>query len=374
MTSAHIAIVGAGIGGLACAAALLRAGYSVRIYEHSSSLTEVGAGLTMAPNATRLFAALGVGPLIDQLIIPPQSRIRDGFSGEIFSQTPMGDTILDRYGAPYGFLHRADLLDALADAVRKHDPEAICLNMSLSGFDEGDDGVVLHFTNGQRAKADCLIGCDGIRSTVRAALHGDMPARFTGNVAWRGLVPIDGLPAHLHGSCSGVWVAPKRHFVQYTLRDCQFMNYVAIAEKPGWEVESWTEHSTIDDILEEFGGWHDDVLAMINQTLADACFKWALFDRDPLPHWTKGRVTLLGDAAHPMLPFLGQGAAMALEDAVVFARALQQAGDMGAALQGMKLPAKNAQLGRNYSLGLQATCSTPKQSMLKPLPVTVACR
>ena len=306
MTETQIAIVGAGIGGLACAAALLRAGISVRVYEHNPALTEVGAGLTMAPNATRLFDALGAPSLMDQLIVPSQSRIRHGISGDILSQTPMGEAIYDRFGAPYGFLHRADLLDALAGAVRAYDPEAVCLDMSLSEFEQSDDGVTLCFTDGQKAEAACLIGCDGIRSTVRAALCGDVPARFTGNVAWRGLVPIDGLPAHLRGPHSGVWVAPRRHFVQYTLRDCQFMNYVAIAEKSGWEVESWTEHSTVDDILEEFGGWHEDVLAMINQTPADACFKWALFDRDPLPEWTKGRVTLLGDAAHPMLPFLGK--------------------------------------------------------------------
>ena len=328
-----IALIGAGIGGTACALALSRAGHRVRVFEQADALAEIGAGLTMAPNATRLFGALGIGHLLDQLIIPPESRIIHGLTGEVLTSAKTGDLLISRFGAPYGFLHRADLLDALADALRGEDLATLHLNHQLVDLDESSSGVMMTFSDGSKHRADLVIGCDGIKSTVRQWLFGKDQARFTGNIAWRGLVPIDRLPAHMSRPHSGVWAAPRRHFVQYTIRDCQYMNYVAIAEKSGWEVEGWMEPSTIDEVLDEFSDWQDDVLAMIKGTPPDACFKWALFDRDPIPTWSRGRVTLLGDAAHPMLPFLGQGAAMALEDAIVLSRALSDASDVEQALQ-----------------------------------------
>ena len=329
----QIAIIGAGIGGTACALALLRRGHSVKLYEQASELTEVGAGLTMAPNATRLFDSLGVGHLLEQLIVPPQSRIRHGVTGEVLVQTETGDALTERFGAPYGFLHRADLLTALGDALRREASDALLLNHPLVALEPAGDKMQLSFADGSHDVADVVIGADGIKSVVRQWLHGQDQARFTGNVAWRGLVPIDLLPDHMKTPHSGVWAAPKKHFVQYTIRNCQYMNYVAISEKPGWEVEGWMEPSAIDDVLEDFGDWQEDVVAMIKGTPPEACFKWALFDRDPMAFWGQGRVTLLGDAAHPMLPFLGQGAAMAMEDAVVLARALSGSEPIERALQ-----------------------------------------
>ena len=317
-----IALIGAGIGGTACALALVRAGHRVKLFEQASELSEIGAGLTMAPNATRLFETLGIGHLLDRLIIPPESRIIHGITGEVLVSAETGDLLISRFGAPYGFLHRADLLNGLVDALHREDPAAIVLNHQLVSLEDSAGDVTMTFSDGSQHHADVVIGSDGIKSTVRQWLFGKDEARFTGNVAWRGLVPMDRLPEHMNRPHSGVWAAPRRHFVQYTIRDCQYMNYVAIAEKSGWEEEGWMEPSTIDDMLEEFGDWQDDILAMIKGTPPDACFKWALFDRDPLPTWGRGRVTLLGDAAHPMLPFLGQGAAMAMEDAVVLSRVL----------------------------------------------------
>jgi len=329
----EIALIGAGIGGTACALALTRAGHRVKVFEQAAELSEIGAGLTMAPNATRLFEGLGVGHLLDQLVIPPESRIVHGITGDVLVSAKTGPLLIERFGAPYGFLHRADLLNALADALRREDSSAVHLNHRLVELEETSSDVVLTFSDGLQHRADLVIGADGIKSTVRQWLFGTDQARFTGNIAWRGLVPIDRLPSHMNRPHSGVWAAPKRHFVQYTLRDCQYMNYVAIAEKTGWEVEGWMEPSTIDEVLEEFSDWQDDVLAMIKGTPPEACFKWALFDRDPMPSWSRGSVTLLGDAAHPMLPFLGQGAAMALEDAVILSKALTGTSDIPRALQ-----------------------------------------
>ena len=325
MTDTPIALIGAGIGGTACALAMQQRGLKVKLYEMAPDLAEVGAGLTMSPNATRLLRDLGLNELLEGLIVPWRSRVRDGLTGELYRQAPMGDVVEAKFGAPYGFLHRADLLDALVGAVLANDRHAFHLDHELTDLRQNESGVVLTFANGREVSAEAAIGCDGIRSTVRGLLFGEMPARFTGNVAWRGLVPTDQLPEHMRVVYSGVWVAPKKHVVHYTLRGNQFMNYVVICEKSGWEVESWTEHSTVEDILEDFGDWHEEVQAMIKATPPELCYKWALFDRDPLAAWSQGRVSLLGDAAHPMLPFLGQGAAMGLEDGVVLARCFDEA-------------------------------------------------
>ena len=333
MRDLHVLIAGAGIGGLTTALALQRAGIAVSIYEQAPVLSEVGAGLTLASNASRILMHLGLGAVLGDLaVIPARGAVKHHRTGRTLVDIPRGTTQVERFGAPYCQIHRNDLHQALVAAVRSMAPDCLHLGHTLEDFGQDVHGVTAVFGNGQSARGDLLVGCDGIRSTVRARLFGTEDPRFTGYVAWRGVVPMERLSAALVVPDSAVWIGPGHFLTRYKIRRGELLNYVAIARTNGWVEEGWTVSSTVEALLAEFRDFEPTARSILMATPPDQCFKWGIFDRDPLPVWSTGRVTLLGDAAHPTTPFLGQGAAIALEDGMVLARAIVAAASVPEAL------------------------------------------
>lgn len=303
------------------------------LFEQAAELGDVGAGITMYPNATRVLEHLGLGAALEAKgVLPESAGARHWKTGELLRLTPNGAASRERYGAPQYFIHRADLHAILVDAARAAGV-VIQLGHTVRRFEETAEGVVAEFENGVRALGSALIGADGIRSQVRACLFGPDAPRFTGKVAWRGLVPMERLGAEHRFPTSCLWTGPDHAFLRYPVRGGSLMNYVAHSAQGAWAEESWKLHTPVAEVLDEFAGWDPAVLDVIRATPPELCFKWALFDRDPLPEWGRGRVTLLGDAAHPALPFLGQGAGMAIEDGMVLARCLTMEEDVPTALR-----------------------------------------
>jgi len=317
----RILIAGAGIGGLTAALALLRNGIDVEVYEQALELKEVGAGVQLAANGTRVLYALGVGDELKALSCEAQGKeIRHWQTGETWKLFDLGPASIERYGFPYFTVYRPDLLDVLARAVRSAKRDAIHLNARCAGFMQDDTGVTLQLESGATMHGDALIGADGVHSRIRQGLSGPDRPEFTGTIAWRGVVPMERLPKHMARMVGSNWVGPGGHIVHYPLRAGRVMNFVGVLERSDWRIESWTARGTQEELAADYRGWHDDIQAFIGAI--DTPYKWALMVRAPLERWTTRRVTLLGDAAHSMLPFLAQGAVMAIEDGFVLARAL----------------------------------------------------
>jgi len=316
-------IVGAGIGGLAAALALLRAGHRVRVIEQSASLGEVGAGLSITPNASKALAYLGLADDLARIgSTPVAGSLRHYRTGEDLVTLPQ-DRSRERYGYPLYHVHRADLHQALLSAVTALDVDSIVTSAEFISCKDTNDGVLVRCSSGWSDQADYVIGADGIHSRVRAQLFGPDQANFTGYVAWRGLIPGAQVPASLLDPPLCMTLGPRRMLMRYPLRRGAWINFVAIAKRDAWMEEGWSVPSTLNELLTEFADFEPRALDLLSLTPSDRLFKWGLFDRDPLPSWTQGRVTLLGDAAHAMPPFTGQGAVMALEDAAVLGRAAQ---------------------------------------------------
>ena len=326
----RILIVGAGIGGLAAALALLRDGHDVAVYEQADRLAELGAGVQISANGARALFALGLEGAIRRVWSEPAGKeIRLWNTGETWKLFDLGAESVARYGAPYFMIHRADLHTALVDAVRAVRPDAIHLGARASGFDDGGKSVTLHLANGERVSGDALIGADGVHSRIRNILTGDDRPEFTGCMAWRGLVPVEQLPAHMRRNVGVNWVGPGGHVINYFLRRGEIFNFVGIVERD-WRVESWTERGTREECAADFAGWNEDIHAVI-RNIAEP-YKWALLGRTPLTRFSYGRATLVGDAAHPTLPMLAQGANMAIEDGMVLARCIAAYDDAETAL------------------------------------------
>lgn len=321
-----IAIVGGGIGGLTAAVALLQRGIDVDVYEQAAALCETGAGVQLSANGTRVLIALGLErDLLDVCFVPERKEIRLWSTGATWTPFDLGAASLERYGAPYVTLHRADLHELLARAVRKLKPDAIKLDARCVDVQQSSAGVVLSFANGASTRVRGVVGADGVHSRLRQILFGTQAATFTGCMAWRGVVPVDCLPQRLVRPVGTNWIGPGRHVVQYPLRRGELLNFVGIVERDDWQIESWSAQGTCEECLRDFNGWHQDILAIISSIATP--YKWALIGREPMPQWSRGAVTLLGDACHPTLPFLAQGAVMAIEDACVLARAVEAFGD-----------------------------------------------
>ncbi len=333
MKDLHAIIVGAGLGGLTAALALLKAGFRVSACEQAAELGEVGAGVTITPNGVHVLNhLLGREVMARVARTPAAGAIKHYRTGAILVDTNRGNRMQEQYGAPYCQAHRADLHAALASAVRALDADCIHTGCSFGSLDESADGITATFRNGRTATGDILIGSDGIRSAVRRALWGEEQVHFTGYIAWRGLVPMERLDPAVIVPDSASFAGPARTFARYKVRQGTLLNYAAFSKRDEWAEESWSVHSEIAELQQEFSDFAPEVQSIITATPPERCFKWGLFDREPLEQWTKGRATLLGDAAHPMTPFLAQGAVMAIEDGMVLARACQAATDWREAL------------------------------------------
>lgn len=316
----RVLIAGGGIGGLTAALALLRSGIDVEVYEQARELREVGAGVQLAANGTRVLYALGLGDELKALSCEAQGKeIRHWRTGEAWKLFDLGPVSIERYGFPYFTVYRPDLLEVLARAVRRIKADAIRLGSRCVGFSQDDSGVSVQLESGS-ARGDALVGADGVHSAVRQGLFGPDRPQFTGVIAWRGIVPMARLPRHMARMIGSNWVGPGGHVVHYPLRAGKLMNFVGALERADWRVESWTSRGTTEELAADFRGWHADIQAFIGEI--EAPYKWALMVRPPLERWSSGRVTLLGDAAHSMLPFLAQGAVQAIEDGCVLARCL----------------------------------------------------
>lgn len=333
MEDLHTLIIGAGIGGLTAALSLQRAGFKVSVYEQVPELGDVGAGVTITPNACHVLNFLLGEDSVDALCdVPASGAIKHFETGATLIDTERGDLPKRQYGAHYCQVHRADLHAALAEAVRENDPDALHVNSRFTGLDESETDITAVFADGRPVSGDILIGCDGIRSEVRQVLWGADEPQFTGYIAWRGLVPTDRLDAAFLIPDSAAFAGRGHTFTRYKVRHGTLYNFVAFARRDRWAAESWSERAEISELLEEFSDFAPEVQAIMRAVPPEHCFKWGLFDRPPLARWTRGRASLLGDAGHPMTPFLAQGAAMAIEDGLILARAVSKADDWQAAL------------------------------------------
>jgi len=323
----HVIVAGAGLGGLTLALALNRAGIDATVVEQAEAFGEAGAGIQLSPNATRALFSLGLEAEVRAIgFAPDAAEVRDHRNGRLLLRNRLGGAAEDRWRAPYLQVRRAALHAILLEAVRCQGRVAFRLGSTVETVRDG--AVILQCE--ERLTADVIVGCDGVRSRVAASLFGDQPARFTGQVAWRGVVLADRLPPETVRPIARVWTGRERHFVCYPLGGGGLINFVAVTGEKDWRIESWSEPGVVEALLEAFDRWPAPVRALIANT--DNLFRWALYDRPPRPQWSKGNATLLGDAAHPMLPFLAQGAGMAIEDAVVLARALSSGDPVETAL------------------------------------------
>ncbi len=320
----RVLIAGGGIGGLSAALCALHHGLEPVVLEQTPVLGEVGAGIQLPPNAMKVFAALGLdAALAEKAFRPTALETRMGRSGRQIFSLPLDEQTEARWGAPYLHIHRADYIAALADALAAKAPDAMRLGAVLTGYRQTGNGVTAELADGSEIEGDVLIGADGLHSPVRAQMLGPESPRFTGNIAWRATVPIERLGDVAPRATACIWMGPGAHCVTYRLRQGELANFVGIVERDDWRDESWSAQGSKAQALADFDGWHKTLTHLIEQ--ADALYRWALFDRAPLSHWVDGRVALLGDAAHPMLPFMAQGAAMAVEDGFALAAALSTA-------------------------------------------------
>jgi salicylate hydroxylase len=317
--SLRVAIIGGGIGGLSAALHLLKAGLDLQVYEQAPRIGEIGAGIQISPNASRLLIRLGLKAALDKAGVRPQAvHQRRWDDGRTLQRAPVGQQVEETFGAPYYHFHRGDLAELLENAVP---PERVHLGHRLVDLDERGDKVVARFDNGARAEADVVVGADGIHSKVHALVFGPEKARFTGCVAWRGLVPAERV-RHLDIEvASHNWMGPDGHVVHYWVGAGRFMNVVCVTEHGDWTEEGWTTPGRVADVAARYAAWHPTVRGLI--AAFSETFVWALHDRTELPQWSRGRVTLLGDACHPMLPFMAQGAAQSIEDGAALAALLK---------------------------------------------------
>ena len=332
MDAQHILVSGAGIGGLTAALCLAQAGHRVEVFEQSAILAEVGAGIQLSANGMRVLHHLGLLPRIAALSFLPEGvEMRDWRSGQLIASTTLGAEAQTRFGFPYFHIHRADLISVLLQGVRENANIQLHIGSAVEDFSQTESQVSVTVSN-QTQVADLLVGADGIHSQVRTALFGAEAPTFTGNVAWRGLVPASLLPQDLVRPVTTAWWGPGKHFVHYFVRQGELVNCVCVVEKSGWDTESWTARGDLQELQADFAGWHGTIQTLIEHMDPQACYKWALFDRSPMPQWGRGRVTLLGDACHPTLPFMAQGAVMAIEDGAVLAQCLAAEDSVAAAL------------------------------------------
>jgi 2-polyprenyl-6-methoxyphenol hydroxylase-like FAD-dependent oxidoreductase len=314
-----VAIVGAGMGGLAAAATLRRAGIDVAVYEQASRFARIGAGIQMMPNSMKVLRGIGIEDRLRAIAFAPFSHLnRDGYTGEITRELPMPETL---YGAPYLCMHRADLHDALASAVPG---EIVHLGKKLVGLDHAGARVSLRFADGSSAAADAVIGADGVHSRVRDLIVGPDAPVHKGRIAYRAVFPASLMGGFDIGASRTKWWGSDRHIVIYYTNKAKSEVYfvTSVPETAEWLTqESWSAKGDVTELRSAYDGFHSEVRQVLGA--CPDCHKWAILEREPLPTWSDGRVALLGDAAHPMTPYMAQGAATSIEDAAILARCLE---------------------------------------------------
>ena len=322
----HIAIAGGGVAGLTTALAIAGSETRVTVFEQAERFEEVGAGLQVSPNAWRILEALGIADqLLPRSVAPQAIQMRRGRDGRQIARVPLGRTAEDRWGAPYRVVHRADLQTALVEAADRTPAIALSTGSRIRGFRTTDDGLELSDEAGSSVACDGLIGADGLWSNIRAQVAGDGPPVYSGKVAWRATLPEDAMPDGIDPSETGLWLGRDAHLVQYAVRAGQELNVVAIfADR--WSEPGWSAPGERDTVIARFSDWHPLARALV--AAPETWVKWALADRLPLKRWGRGPVTLAGDAAHPMLPFMAQGAAMGIEDGHVLGQCLSAGVDI----------------------------------------------
>lgn len=312
----------------------MKRGFEVRVFEQAAQLGEVGAGIQQSANAVKVLYDLGLRDALEKVGVKPANyEFRRFDTGELLHRIPFAQAHERDHGAPYYHLHRADFHRILVAKVLSMDPHCIALNARVTGFSEGPDGVTLKLADGSTASGDVLLGADGIKSAIRSQIAGQTPADYTGYVAWRLTVPRERLPADIMDVVGTVWCGPRNHCVVYWLCSGSVLNFVGCPEHAAWDEESWTQRRPWEELKADYAGWHPKIQAILDAAERDQCFRWALNNRKPIRNWSTERATLLGDAAHPTLPFLAQGACMAIEDGAVLARALESAGSVREALE-----------------------------------------
>ena len=327
MKDIQIAIIGAGIGGMTAAVTLAQKGFKVKVFEQAPELSEVGAGLTVTPNATKGLIYLGLGEAMNKIGMAHDLQgVRHYQTKEIIVPLKRGKHMLEKYGAYQFQVHRADIHDILIESLEKHSPGCVSIDHQLVGIDQKSDRVKLIFNNQAEYECDFVIGADGTRSAVRKSILGNDEPEFSGYVAWRGVVSTDGLDESDFDECgSCAFISPGRVFARYLIRDAKEYNYVAFLATDEWAEEGWSIPSKVETVLETFSDYNQQVKNIISATPPEGCYKWGIFTRQPIAKWSSERVTLLGDAAHPLEPFMGQGASMAIEDGVVLGRIVEDA-------------------------------------------------
>lgn len=350
MSKPHVLIAGAGIGGLTAALAMLQRGYDVDVYEQAPKLMELGAGVQIAANGSRIFEHLGLRPAFEQTVCEAAGKeVRIWNTGQVFKLFDLGEDSVKRFGSPYWFVHRGDMHRILKDAVLALKKDAIHTSAKCLGYSETGGRITLQIEGGRQAEGDILVGADGVHSVLREQMFDPSQSEFVGIIAWRGLATRKNLSADLQRMVGTNWVGPGGHVITYPIHGGEWLNFVGFGERDDWRVESWTEQGTKDECAADFTNWNPLVHEIIGQL--DQPFKWALVSRAPLQTWTKGHATLLGDACHPTLPFLAQGAIMALEDSIVLARCLDHYADAQEAL----LAYQNARVERTTKIVLGST-------------------
>jgi len=314
-------IVGGGIGGIAAALSLARNGHRVHVFEQAHEFREVGAGIQLGPNAFHLFKLLGLTERVSALAaFPDDLVVMDSLSGEPVTEIPAATVIRERFGYPYGLIHRADLHRILLEACRDLPGVSLHAGSKITHFEDLGGDVVAQTESGETYRGDALVGADGLWSSVRAAIVGDGAPRVSGHIAYRAVLPIDEVPLANRRNAMTLWAGPKNHLVHYPLRGGKLFNLVAVFHSDRYE-EGWDAYGDTEELMLRFQGVVPQVKQMLDKI--ESWRMWVLCDREPIKTWSKGRITLLGDAAHPMLQYLAQGACMAMEDAVCLARHIQ---------------------------------------------------
>lgn len=324
-------IVGGGIGGITAAIALAQKQIPVILFEQATEFADIGAGIQLSPNCSRVLHALGLeSALLEAGFLPEYTQFRHWRNGKIISQSSLGKTAEKKFGAPYYHIHRADLLGMLINLADQDPLIQIKLNTKISALQNTANSVSVD-ANGENFSGCGLIGADGIHSSIRAHLLGPESPTFTGNIAWRALVPTSSLPNKFIRPAATAWWGPKKHFVHYYVSGGAMINCVCVVESKQGQEESWSVKGEFSELAQHFGNWHTTIKTLLEHMDKDNLFKWGLFDRPALNQWSHGRITLLGDACHPTLPFMAQGAAMAIEDAAVIAACLNRSSDIASA-------------------------------------------